>query len=173
PAAAPAPTPAPRGSTAQTARLNDPPNNRAPRGSAGQRPDPRTHAAPARPSAESRGLALVADDEPTVRQVGEMMLSQMGYEVLTASNGAEVLDLFTAHKDRVRVVLLDLMMPVMDGTEALAAIRGRCRSVPVILCSGYTSEAVPEELTRDAATGFLQKPFARNDLKLALAAIGA
>jgi CheY-like chemotaxis protein len=93
--------------------------------------------------------------------------------VLTATNGAEALDLFAAHKDRVRVVLLDLMMPVMDGTEALAAIRDRCRAVPVILCSGYTSEAVPEDLTRDAATGFLQKPYARNDLQVALTAIGA
>ena len=64
----------------------------------------------------------------------------------------------------MRLVLLDLMMPVMDGTEALAAIRARS-AVPVILCSGYTSEAVPEDLASDAVTGFLQKPFARADLQ--------
>ena len=118
-----------------------------------------------------RGLALVADDEPTVRQVGEMMLKQLGFEVLTATNGAEAVALFDANADRVRLVLLDLMMPVMDGTEALAAIRNRS-AVPVILCSGYTSEAVPEELATDDATGFLQKPYARAALQDALAVVG-
>jgi len=68
-------------------------------------------------------------------------------------------------------VLLDLMMPEMDGTEALAAIRARS-AVPVILCSGYTSEAVPEELATDAATGFLQKPYARAALQDALDGVG-
>ncbi len=121
--------------------------------------------------ANTRGLALVADDEPTVRLVGELMLKQMGYEVLTANNGEEVVALFAAHADWVRVILLDLMMPVMDGTEALAAIRGQSM-VPVILCSGYTAEAVPEELAGDAVTGFLQKPYARGDLQIALTAIG-
>ncbi|MBY0456170.1 MAG: response regulator, partial [Gemmataceae bacterium] len=127
---------------------------------------------PPPPHAQSpRGLALVADDEPTVRQVGELLLRQLGYEVLTAANGAEAIDLFHAHADRVRLVLLDLMMPVMDGAEALAAIRERSM-VPVVLCSGYTAEAVPAELA-DATTGFLQKPYARGDLQAALATVGA
>ena len=91
-------------------------------------------------------------------------MKQMGYEVLTACNGEEAVALFEANADRVRVVLLDLMMPVMDGAEALAAIRDQS-TVPVILCSGYTSEAVPEELAGDTATGFLQKPYARGDLQ--------
>lgn len=118
-----------------------------------------------------RGLALVADDEPTVRQVGELMLAQAGFEVLTAADGAEAVAAFEAHADRIRVVLLDLMMPVMDGTEALAAIRARS-AVPVILCSGYTSEAVPEDLAADGTTAFLQKPFARAELQKALAVVG-
>jgi two-component system, cell cycle sensor histidine kinase and response regulator CckA len=60
---------------------------------------------------------------------------------------------------------------VMDGAEALAAIRARSR-VPVILCSGYTSEAVSEDLAADGATTFLQKPFARAELQKALTAVG-
>jgi PAS domain S-box-containing protein len=118
-----------------------------------------------------RGLALVADDEPTVRQVGEMMLKQMGFDVLTATTGAEAVALFEANAEDVRLVLLDLMMPVMDGTEALAAIRARS-AVPVILCSGYTSEAVPEDLATAPATSFLQKPFARADLMKVLEGVG-
>jgi PAS domain S-box-containing protein len=131
------------------------------------------HPAPlATTTVEPRGLALVADDEPTVRQVGELMLKQMGYEVLTATNGEEAVALFTANADRVRLILLDLMMPVMDGTEALSAIRAQS-AVPVILCSGYTSEAVPEALANDTVTGFLQKPFARAELQKAVASVGA
>jgi signal transduction histidine kinase/CheY-like chemotaxis protein len=134
------------------------------------RPEPRA-ALPTDPNPGKRGLAIVADDEPTVRQVGELMLKQFGFEVLTAGNGQEAVALFDAHAERVKLVLLDLMMPVMDGPEALAVIRKRSE-VPVILCSGYTSEAVPEELAGDTITGFLQKPFARADLQNALAAIG-
>jgi PAS domain S-box-containing protein len=133
--------------------------------------------APAAPPASGAGhparrLALVADDEPTVRQVGELMLQQLGFDVVTATNGQEAVAAFEAHADRIRLVLLDLMMPVMDGTEALAMIRARS-GVPVILCSGYTSEAVPEDLAADAATAFLQKPFARAELRAALCAVGA
>lgn len=122
-------------------------------------------------NADCRGLAIVADDEPTVRQVGELMLKQLGFEVLTATNGQEAVNVFHANADRVRLVLLDLMMPIMDGTEVLAAIRSQS-AVPVILCSGYTAEAVPEELAGDTVTSFLQKPFSRGDLQAALTTVG-
>ena len=123
------------------------------------------------PEAAGRGLAIVADDEPTVRQVGELMLKQLGFDVLTAANGQEAVTRFEAHADSVKLVLLDLMMPVMDGPEALAVIR-QSSAVPIILCSGFTAEAVPEELAGDAITGFLQKPFARADLELAITTLG-
>ncbi|MBP3956593.1 response regulator [Gemmata sp. G18] len=170
-------TPAPMDPLLRTPLESPPRHRRGRRTESIPRPQPRATPAPdPRPApaavAEARGLALVADDEPIVRQVGELMLKQMGYEVLTACNGAEAVALFVAHADLVRVVLLDLMMPVMDGAEALAAIRDRS-TVPVILCSGYTAEAVPEDLASDSATGFLQKPYARGDLQSALAAIGA
>ena len=133
-------------------------------------------AAPAQPlvpTTGTRGLALVVDDEPTVRQVSELLLRHFGFEVLTAENGREAVDLFEAHRDRVRLVLLDLTMPVMDGAETLAAIRSRSAVVPVILYSGYAAEAIPAELTRDHATTFLQKPFARAELEAALTAVNA
>jgi|GEM_PF-2385484 len=137
-----------------------------------QKPSEQPQPEPATDStSKGRGLAIVADDEPTVRQVGELMLKQLGFEVLTATNGQEALACFEANANRVTLVLLDLMMPVMDGPEALAVIRERS-AVPVILCSGYTAEAVPEELASDTITSFLQKPFARADLQNALTALG-
>jgi PAS domain S-box-containing protein len=143
-------------------------------GTAGEAPSPSAAGQANGSSVNEAGkLALVVDDEPTVRQVGELMLRQLGYEVVTAANGQEALDLFDAHAARVKLVLLDLTMPVMDGAEALAAIRERSAAVPVILCSGYAAEAVPESLGHDGVTGFLQKPYARGDLQHALAAVGA
>jgi len=133
------------------------------------RPVPAATVAP-EPQA-ARGIAIVADDEPTVLRVGELVLKQLGFEVLTATNGQEAMSAFDAHADHIRLVLLDLMMPVMDGTEVLAAIRARS-SVPVILCSGYTAEAVPEELAGDTVTTFLQKPYSRAALQTALTAVG-
>ncbi len=117
-------------------------------------------------------LALVADDEPTVRQVGELLLRQFGYDVVVATHGQEAVDLFRIHAQRVDLVLLDLMMPVMDGSEVLEAIREIAPRVPVILCSGYTAEAIPESLTTQQTTTFLQKPFTRHQLERALAELG-
>jgi PAS domain S-box-containing protein len=119
-----------------------------------------------------KGLALVADDEPTVRQVGELLLRQFGYDVVVACHGQEALDLFRNYAQQVRLVLLDLMMPVMDGPEVLEIIRQIAPSVPVILCSGYTAEAIPEALTAQHTTTFLQKPFTRHELERALAELG-
>lgn len=177
-------TPAPSHALRQTPQEVPPPTPRRPRRSGPirvptQRSVPSHESAPSVPSApfqapakaEGRGLAIVADDEPVVRQVGELMLKQMGFEVVTACNGQEAVEQFEAHADRIKLILLDLMMPVMDGPEALAVIRARS-AVPVVLCSGYTSEAVPEELTGNTITGFLQKPFARAELQKALSALG-
>jgi two-component system cell cycle sensor histidine kinase/response regulator CckA len=179
--ALPATTPAPVASLlSNTPPLPQPPARRARRSGTVPMPNLRTVPAPEaqskpvpkpEPTSDSRGVVLVADDEPTVRQVGELMLRQLGFEVLTATNGQEAVDVFKANADRIQLVLLDLMMPVMDGTEALAVIREQSR-VPVILCSGYTAEAVPEELAGDTVTSFLQKPFSRRDLQSALTAIG-
>lgn len=124
------------------------------------------------PVAAHQGLALVADDEPTVRQVGELLLRQFGYDVVVATHGQEALDLFRIHAQQIHLVLLDLMMPVMDGPEVLEAIRHISPRVPVILCSGYTAEAIPEALTTQHTTTFLQKPFTRHQLERALAELG-
>ncbi|MCS6865206.1 MAG: response regulator [Gemmataceae bacterium] len=124
------------------------------------------------PGIPQRGLALVADDEPTVRRVGELLLSQLGFHVVAASNGQEAVELFRVHAERVQLVLLDVTMPVMDGLEVLAAIRQMSRDVPVLLCSGYAAEAIPETATTHGSTGFLQKPFTRRELQAALAQVG-
>ena len=88
---------------------------------------------------------LIVEDDRDTREMLGRFLELEGFEVSTAANGQLALD--ALRKARASVIVLDLMMPVMDGPEALAVIRAKS-SVPVVLCSGYTSEAVPEEIGR-------------------------
>src|SRR5258707_15866902 len=78
------------------------------------------------------GTVLVVDDEDGVRRMAAATLQRFGYEVVTATNGLEAVEIFSAMPDRIRLVLLDMMMPVMGGEEALLRIREVSPDVPVL-----------------------------------------
>ena len=130
---------------------------------------PRDGAPGAAPSPwRGAGLALVVDDEPSVRGVAQRMLQKLGFETVAASDGAEALEVFKVRRDEIRVVLLDMMMPVMSGRETLSAIRAIAPDMPIVMSSGFNEQ---EAITRLAARGmtcFLQKPYQIADLELAL-----
>lgn len=110
-------------------------------------------------------VVLLVDDEPDVRRLTGRMLKRSGYEVIDASDGREALDLFAEHRDRIGVVLLDVMMPVMTGHEAIAELRRMDRDLPVVFFSGYDRSEVAEHLADPSApTLFLAKPFTSEQL---------
>lgn len=80
-------------------------------------------------------LILVCDDDPGIRVVLQTMLQQRSYQVLTAASGQEAIDLATVHCPDV--ILLDLLMPQMNGWEVIAALKERpnTRDIPVVICS--------------------------------------
>jgi two-component system, cell cycle sensor histidine kinase and response regulator CckA len=92
--------------------------------------------APAPPRTTER-VVLLVDDEAMLRAVGRRMLSRLGYEVLTAGDGIEALDVFDEHLDRITCVVCDLTMPRMTGWETLKALRERRPGLPVVLTSGF------------------------------------
>ena len=108
------------------------------------------------------------DDEDAVRELTAVILGQVGWNVLTAVNGREGVDVFHTHADAIACAVLDLTMPEMDGLEAMAALRAERPRLPVLLCTGYSEDAVPAALT-NAPTGLLLKPFRPADLRQALA----
>lgn len=112
------------------------------------------------------GLALVVDDEPIVREVTATLLGFMGYEVLTAQDGQEALELFEQNRERLRLILMDMSMPRLNGLEAARNILQRDPSLPIVLCSGYPAEIYGLEAV--PLSGFLQKPYRRADLIRAL-----
>jgi len=105
---------------------------------------------------------LIADDERAIIDLTTMFLQDRGFEILTASDGHECLQV--VERERPALVLLDYMMPVMDGLTALAKIRERHPDTYVIMFTGKGSEEVAVSLMKAGASDYLQKPFSNISL---------
>jgi PAS domain S-box-containing protein len=126
---------------------------------------------PPRPARRGTGHILVVDDEPFVRRTAKRMLERGGYQVTTAENGAEAVELFWEDPKRFSAVVLDLTMPVMGGAETLTRLRAIAGDVPVILCSGYSEEQVREHFGRPGHAAVVEKPFAADTLLAAIESV--
>lgn len=83
---------------------------------------------------------LVVEDDPAVRQLSESVLTTFGYRVILAESGAEALALFKAHRDRISLALVDLIMPKMNGKELCEALKRESPNLKVLFQSGYTAD---------------------------------
>jgi CheY-like chemotaxis protein len=101
---------------------------------------------------------LVVDDEPGVRTIARESLRRAGFEVATVNDGAEAIDLLTTDRG-FQVVLLDMTMPRMNGTEAFRLIKELQPDLPVVLTSGYSAQEAVGRFGNDGIAGFIQKPF--------------
>jgi CheY-like chemotaxis protein len=92
-----------------------------------------------RPPAEAKGegLVLVVDDEKNVRTSTQLLLEELGYEVIVAPDGLEAIAVFETQSNRIGAVLLDFTMPRMDGLQTLKELRRISPLVPVVLTTGY------------------------------------
>lgn len=115
------------------------------------------------------GAVLLIEDEKSVRDMSENMLTRMGFTVLTAPDGVVAVEMFRRHRETIRVVLCDLTMPRMDGWATLAALRALAPGIPAILASGYDEAQVMAEEHEERPQAFLQKPFKKQELQRALA----
>lgn len=105
------------------------------------------------------GHALVIDDEESIRGLTRHMLLQMGFEVTTAKDGREGVEVFREMVASNPLVLLDLTMPHMDGAEAFKQLRQIRPDVRVIIMSGYGEQTIDTQFAGKGLAGFLQKPF--------------
>ncbi|MGA2740603.1 MAG: response regulator [Bryobacteraceae bacterium] len=113
------------------------------------------------PAAALRGseTILVLEDEARVRKLVCEVLSARGYRVLEAVRGAEAIRIAREHKDRIHLLLADVVMPEMSGPQALEQIRARQPNMKVLFMSGYTDEAMVHHGILASGAPFLQKPF--------------
>jgi two-component system cell cycle sensor histidine kinase/response regulator CckA len=107
---------------------------------------------------------LLVDDEPTLLQLGERLLTTLGYEVISATNGSEACRLYREQKDRIQLVILDFLMPGMNGEETFHELKKIDPNIRVLLASGLNQEGRPQELMNQGVQGFIRKPFMIQDL---------
>jgi len=107
-------------------------------------------------------LILVAEDDAIMRRLLTLILERDHFRVVAVTNGAEAVAVF-AHYD-FDLVLMDIMMPIMDGFNACASIR-RASSVPIVLISAFSSIDVKAKAKRSGASHFLNKPCHPKELK--------
>ncbi|MBN1866880.1 PAS domain S-box protein [Candidatus Sumerlaeota bacterium] len=119
------------------------------------------HASPGgrAPFARLTGTVLLVDDEARVISVGTRMLLRAGLRVLTAKDGHEAVEIFEARSEEIDCVVMDLVMPRMDGVEAIRAIRRLRPETKIVLSSGCAKPEAAERLGEIGVKHFLQKPY--------------
>ncbi|WP_038249287.1 hybrid sensor histidine kinase/response regulator [Ghiorsea bivora] len=93
-----------------------------------------------------KGCVLLIDDEPDLRDSIEEILVYHGYKVITASNGVEGLDIWRAQQTDIDAIVMDIVMPNMNGIEMATALRKENPTLPICLTTGYSQQVVPEHL---------------------------
>lgn len=112
-------------------------------------------------------LILVVDDEIAIREITRGTLEAYGYRALTAGDGTEAVAIYAQHKDEIRIVLTDVMMPYMDGPATIRALQKMNPNVTIIASSGLADN----NRAVDGATAFLPKPYTAEKLLRMLAEV--
>jgi CheY-like chemotaxis protein len=120
-------------------------------------------------SARGDGLVLVVDDEVAIRSLIQHTLEELGYTVLNAEHGAQAIELFDRIGKDVKLVLLDLVMPVLDGAETALALHSRKPDIPILVMSGIADDDALRRFGHVRIAGFVPKPFAPDQLAQAVA----
>jgi PAS domain S-box-containing protein len=119
------------------------------------------------PSAETlqgTETILLVDDQDIIIDVGKGLLEALGYKVLAAPGGKEAIDAYRNNKDRIDLVILDMVMPAMNGGETYDALKALNPEVRVILSSGYSMNGQAMQIMDRGCNGFIQKPFNVDEL---------
>jgi len=105
------------------------------------------------------GTVLIVDDEETIRETAAMMLEEMGFATLTATDGVDGVSVYREHQSEIVAVLLDMTMPKMDGKTCFTELRRINPDVRVILSSGYNEQEATSRFAGQGLAGFIQKPY--------------
>jgi two-component system cell cycle sensor histidine kinase/response regulator CckA len=120
--------------------------------------------APSKPPVEPAATGgtetiLLAEDDPAVRKLTRRILASLGYEILEAESAEGALETAQRHTGRIDLILTDVVMPGMGGSDLVSRIRESRPDVRVLYMSGYTDDAIIRHRVLEPGTAFLQKPF--------------
>jgi CheY-like chemotaxis protein len=110
-------------------------------------------------SSNAEPTVLLIDDDQMVADVGEQILRNFGYGVYKAKNGSDALELYRIHQDKIDMVILDMVLPDMDGGDAYDRLKMINPEIKVLLASGYDIDHQARDHLERGCEGFIQKPF--------------
>jgi CheY-like chemotaxis protein len=107
---------------------------------------------------------LMAEDDPSLRKLTGLILEQGGYTLITANNGEEAVAKFMENKDRIQLLLLDVIMPKKSGRDAYDEIRKVMPKVPVLFASGYSPDMLHDKALIEKGVSMIYKPMSPQSL---------
>jgi two-component system cell cycle sensor histidine kinase/response regulator CckA len=105
------------------------------------------------------GTVLLVEDEEMIMSVAKIMIEELGFTVIEASNGKEALELYQKHAADITLVLTDMGMPVMDGYALLGELKKLAPELPIIISSGFGNSVVSERVAPEEIAGLISKPY--------------
>ncbi|MEP6937314.1 MAG: response regulator [Chthoniobacterales bacterium] len=107
---------------------------------------------------------LVVDDEGMALLLIDRILTEAGFEVVTAQSGFECLDTFRSQPTKFDLVIVDLTMPFMEGDETFRRLRAISADVPVVLSTGFIEEGRLQQMLKEGLAGFIRKPLGADEI---------
>jgi len=102
---------------------------------------------------------LLVDDEERILTVGREICKALGYKVITAGSGKEAIAIYAEKKDEINLVVLDMIMPEMNGLETFMVLKKKNPDVKVLLSTGYAIDDKAQEMLRQGCKGYILKPY--------------
>ena len=119
-------------------------------------------------SLKGNETVLVVEDEEMVRNLTSVILREHGYNVITAKNGKEALELCEQYDGQIHVLLTDVIMPIVDGYQLATVLKQRFPQLKVVYVSGYTETAAKQHIPLRKDVQFVQKPFSSQKILKAI-----
>ena len=107
---------------------------------------------------------MIVDDEPINIEAVKELLEALGYKVLTAQSGKKAIELYRKHSKDIKLIILDMIMPEMNGKETVVKLMEMDKNVRVLLASGYSIDGEAKTILELGCKGFIQKPFRAEEL---------
>lgn len=123
------------------------------------------------PRITASGNILLVDDEEIIRTTGKLLLEEMGYTVILAENGVEAVNIFKEKFKDIDLVIMDMIMPKMNGKEAFMEMKSIDKDCRILLSSGFTKDEDLKSLEKEGLTGFIHKPYKIHELHETLSSI--
>lgn len=117
-----------------------------------------------RQASQEKYRVLLVDDEELILDVGGQMLAKIGLDVITADNGVSAVEMYKQEQGRIDLVILDLIMPGIDGIDTYHLLKEIDPDVKVLISSGYRKDARVETFLKEPCSGFIKKPFSLSHL---------